>query len=675
MKRMLFTFIVVLATCPLLADGLLLPTAEDYPKDFLRNRMTHVTVKINGLVAETEVYQEFKNEWNQPVDAVYSFPLPPDARATQFLYWADDTIYRAVLQVREQATNPGTGEGGIFAEVNKYIGRNGIKVALKDIPAGEVQKVKLYYISQCDFYAGETTYRFPLDTRDFVTFPLDHLQFSLLINSNSPIKSYVCPSHPDFIVTKEDSNHLHIEMKKPKAYIAQDFEFIFHTEQKKMGVDFYSVDNDSVDGHFVLNVRPQNVAADQDVFRRRVIFVLSNSSNMFGAKLNQAVKAIESSLALLSERDVFNILVYNQNVEKWQALPVEATAANIQAAGNFLQGITSAWGSRLDLALDQVMDQIGDDTYSSSILVLSDGRSPIDPRAIENKNSHNAGIFPIGIGTDIDYMRLEMLAALNYGFTTYFDNEDNIYSGMERLFQKISQPIMKDVRMEFGRVQPHDILPGKIPSAYAGSAFCIAGRYANPSESALSMAGLSVNGTTAFDFRLDFSSATTGYKFAEYIWAKEKIDELEREIEIYGETTALREQLIAYSLQYNIRCRYTAYVADYESEFTDAQVDRDPAVVVPTSYVINNYPNPFNPGTTINFYIASVDVNKTKLIKIYNVLGQLVAVLDVTHLDAGVHSIRFDGVDCFGNPLPSGQYFVRLHVGDQMSTLRITLEK
>ncbi|RQW02503.1 hypothetical protein EH222_13565, partial [candidate division KSB1 bacterium] len=111
-------FLALLAM-PLMADGLLMPVEENYPKDFLRNRLTHVTVKINGLIAETEVYQEFENEWDQAVDAVYSFPLPPDARATQFLYWVDDKIFRAVLKVREQATNPGTGEGGIVAEVNK----------------------------------------------------------------------------------------------------------------------------------------------------------------------------------------------------------------------------------------------------------------------------------------------------------------------------------------------------------------------------------------------------------------------------------------------------------------------------------------------------------------------------------------------------------------------------
>jgi len=278
MKILLCCFLFVLASMSAFADGLLVPTDENYPNSFLRNRMTHVTVKIHGLFAETEVYQEFKNEWDKPVDAVYSFPLPADARATEFIYWANDTVYRAVLKVREQATNPGTGEGGVIAEVNEYIGRNGIKVALRDIKPGDIQKVKLFYVSRCDYWAGETSYRFPLDTREFVTHPLDHLQFSLFVQSNSEIAGYEMPTHPDFSVIRETANELHLEMSQPKAYSAGDFEFRYRTIQDSLGVDFYSVANDSMDGHFVLNVRPENEAADAEIFPRRIIFVISTSS-------------------------------------------------------------------------------------------------------------------------------------------------------------------------------------------------------------------------------------------------------------------------------------------------------------------------------------------------------------------------------------------------------------
>jgi len=97
---------------------------------------------------------------------------------------------------------------------------------------------------------------------------------------------------------------------------------------------------------------------------------------------------------------------------------------------------------------------------------------------------------------------------------------------------------------------------------------------------------------------------------------------------------------------------------------------------VPDFHIIGNYPNPFNPVTTIKFLLSPNSVHvKTKLIKIFNSLGQLVAVIDISNMQPGLHEIRFNGQDFFGNPLPSGLYFVFLQVGEQISTIRMTLVK
>ena len=676
MKRLkiILLFSILTATFAF-ADGLLMPTDDNYPKDFLRNRMTRVTVNIHGLCAETFVYQEFVNEWTETVDAVYSFPLPPEARATEFLYWRNDTTFKAILKVREQATNPGTGEGGIVAYVNKYIGRNGIKVMLKRIAPGAIQRVQLHYTSICDYYMGKASYRFPLDTQDFVKYPLDHLQFTFNVESNSNISGFDIPGFPEYQVVQSDTNTLYLELNKPKAYLNRNLEFWFKTDNNQLGVDFYSAANDTMDGHFILFVRPQDEADPSTVFPKRVIFVLSASSRMFGYKLDQSKTAIKKALDLLVPSDYFNIIVYDYSVNQWQDIPVEATSENIQNAKNYLDNISSSYGSQMELGLKAALEQIPDNDFSNSILVFTDGRSPIDPGEIERLNQHKAGIFPIGIGDDLDRARMEMTAALNYGFVTYFDEDDNLIDGMLRVFNQVSQPIMKDAAFEFGRADLYQIMPRKIPTTYAGSYFFMSGRYQNPVKSALAIAGESVSGISAFDFQLDFTDDTNVNKFAESLWAKEMIDDLERRIEIYGENPVWKDSLIDLSLRYNIRCRYTAYVADYETEYTG--IDRiENIAAVPSSYLLGNYPNPFNPTTTIRFYLSTGSANTSvKFLKIYNSLGQLVAVIDISHLRPGYHSIKFNGLDFYGNALPSGLYFVRLEAGEEISTIRMTLLK
>jgi Ca-activated chloride channel homolog len=452
------------------ADGLMLPVDSDYPKDLLKNRMTHVTVNINGVVAETIVYQEFLNEWHNPVEAVYSFPLPENARATNFFYWHDNKRFKAVLKIKEQATNPGTGEGGIAAYVNKYIGRNGIKIQLKDIPANSVQRVELHYISMCDYYLGKNSYSYPLETKDFITYPYEHLQFSFNIRSKAEITGYSLPGNDDVIEKQHSSKNLQLELIKPKSYVQKDLEFSYQVSQNTLGVDFYSINNDTSSGHFTLFIKPENEVNPDSVLAKRIIFLLSGS--MTADKLQESISAITDALDLLSEKDHFNIVIYNYNVTSWQEIPVKATTDNISAAKDYLASLSRTSGWALEDALYECFNQITNDSLDNSILVFSNGNAAIDPRNIESANSFNTGIFPITMGNiDINRARLEMTARLNYGFVTYIDDNDNIHDRILRVYNQISKPILKNTFFEFGNAGVSQVIPLKAQSTYAGSYF------------------------------------------------------------------------------------------------------------------------------------------------------------------------------------------------------------
>lgn len=668
--------ILVFTALNLSANGLMMPADENYPKDFLRNTVTNINVNINGLVAETYVYQEFENEWFDSTDVVYSFPLPPDARATEFIYWYNDTTYTAVLKVKDQAVNPGTGEGGVAALVNRYIGRNGIKIFLKGIAPGTVQKVQLKYISVCDYYMGQTSYKFPLNTSEFVTYPLENLSINVNVISNSAITGYESISFADHRLLKSTDNELKINITESKAYLNKDFEFSYTSDQSEMSVDFYSAANDTTDGHFALFIRPEETAREDSVHPQRIIFLLSTSTSMRGYRLEQSVTAIKSILDKLSSKDVFNIVAYNNNINKWKNQPVQAAEENISSAKAYLNGITTNHGFQLQSAIEQCYSQIEDNNYNNIIYAFTDGRASINPRELEANNPHTTGIFPIGIGDDLLRARLEMTAALNYGFVTYIDDNDNMTEKIERLYDLTRKPLLKEVGMELGHAGLSHQMPVKTPSLYAGSMFYMSGRYKNAGSSGLAIAGRTINGTTSYNFMLDFSDRTNVNKFTESLWAKMMIDAIEWEIEIYGESVELKEQLIKISLDYNIRCRYTAYIADYETigDVTDAE-NIEP-VLLPESYIAGNYPNPFNPSTTIRIFIGDDDADKVKLLRVFNMLGQLVTVIDISNLSPGWQNISFNGRDMYGNVLSSGIYFVQfVSGGNPVNTIRMNLVK
>ena len=85
-----------------------------------------------------------------------------------------------------------------------------------------------------------------------------------------------------------------------------------------------------------------------------------------------------------------------------------------------------------------------------------------------------------------------------------------------------------------------------------------------------------------------------------------------------------------------------------------------------------NWPNPFNPSTTISFWLATASAVE---LNIYDILGQKVRLLaDGVH-PAGAHSVRWDGRDQSGKGVASGVYLYRIitHRGRFTQTKKMVL--
>jgi hypothetical protein len=84
-------------------------------------------------------------------------------------------------------------------------------------------------------------------------------------------------------------------------------------------------------------------------------------------------------------------------------------------------------------------------------------------------------------------------------------------------------------------------------------------------------------------------------------------------------------------------------------------VEEESPASIPTSFALaQNFPNPFNPSTTIRYALPEAGVVR---LVVFNAVGQRVADLVDEAQAAGYHDVRFDG-----STLSSGVYFYRLQV-------------
>ncbi|MCL1827072.1 MAG: T9SS type A sorting domain-containing protein, partial [Candidatus Cloacimonetes bacterium] len=84
------------------------------------------------------------------------------------------------------------------------------------------------------------------------------------------------------------------------------------------------------------------------------------------------------------------------------------------------------------------------------------------------------------------------------------------------------------------------------------------------------------------------------------------------------------------------------------------------------------YPNPFNPNTTIKYYLKS---GSFVCLDIYNIKGQKVKSLVNEYKKEGSHQVSWNGLDDSGVAVSSGVYFYRLKTEDNTSVKRMMLMK
>ena len=102
-------------------------------------------------------------------------------------------------------------------------------------------------------------------------------------------------------------------------------------------------------------------------------------------------------------------------------------------------------------------------------------------------------------------------------------------------------------------------------------------------------------------------------------------------------------------------------------------VANDDDVIVPVeSQLVGNYPNPFNPETTISY---TVKENSNVKIDIYNMKGQLIRSLVNSEKAAGNHSVVWNGQDDNGRTVASGVYYYKMYAGKYSSTKKMILMK
>jgi flagellar hook assembly protein FlgD len=116
--------------------------------------------------------------------------------------------------------------------------------------------------------------------------------------------------------------------------------------------------------------------------------------------------------------------------------------------------------------------------------------------------------------------------------------------------------------------------------------------------------------------------------------------------------------------------RYRVNVVDEAGSRTLFETDAISMPAMPLT-LHQNHPNPFNPSTTIGYYLP---VDSPVTLDVYDSSGRLVArLLNAAKQAKGTHSVTWNGADAQGRGSSSGVYFYRLTSGKETISRKMIL--
>ncbi|NLF56036.1 MAG: VWA domain-containing protein [Candidatus Hydrogenedens sp.] len=317
-------------------------------------------------------------------------------------------------------------------------------------------------------------------------------------------------------------------------------------------------------GYFELQIQPKT-DEKLEILPKDITFVIDASRSMQQRKLDLAARGLSQVIQRLRSEDMFNLVIFRDTPAMLQQSRVPATEQNKAAALNQLKSLESRGQTDVYSAVHPVVMEPPRTGIPGIVLVVSDFRPTTglqDNRTIINtlSNDNNLlnSIFAFGAGNTVNRYTMDLLAYRNKGRGRIAPNIESTATDLPVFFDEFSDPLLVDIRVDYGRIDKNAIFPKVIPDFYRKGAVTVYGRFdpKNDREFVMRMTGRAWNREKELVFRAKLADAAQGSASIPGNWAFAKSYHLIGEISRQGETPELLGQIRELSRKYNIRTTY-----------------------------------------------------------------------------------------------------------------------
>jgi Ca-activated chloride channel homolog len=574
-----------------------------------------INADIQGDLTTVTLTQSFANPTDTPLHATYLFPINKAAAIFEMSMQVGDEIIQATIKAKKQAEkvfNQAKHQGksaalltqhrpnmftqdianlmpGLpitvtmkYTQTSKKIdGDYSLVIPLivgpRYTPPTSQQQSKLPEYSDYAEESAQTIGEWAIAPPDYPpVYGLDipaHIDpnrvfIQVKINGGMPIQRVTSPTHA-INVTEPSPMLRHITLTEGKTIDNRDFELRYRLDGTTSQAGMLTHQNEQ-GGFFSMLLEPPTIPNNSDISPREMVFLLDCSGSMSGLPMLASKTFMHHALANMRPKDSFRIIRFSDAASELSTRPLKATPANIQRGIRYIQNLHGSGGTRMISGIQQALMQPPKPGTLRLVVFLTDGYigNELEILQLLDEQLDSARLFAFGVGTSVNRYLLSEMSRVGRGFVRYMDPTERVESVVAELVDRLQSPVLTNISIDWGGLQPTGITPERIPDLFAGHSQRIQGRFSKPGTYTVKVHGMVNNRKAILPLKITLPEKSLAGKAVALNWARSAIADqmhlLTTPQSLRPNRTSnasIKEEVTELGLDFSLITKWTAFVA------------------------------------------------------------------------------------------------------------------